>query len=115
MNRVRQQNESVLSEQTGSQLENLRDLLDIVLRRAVYTVGGGYSLASGLRDSMRRVCLLAHGRDVRPEQLLIMIKEAWFELPEPERILRNHSGDVLARVITLCIDEYYGVTGEPNA
>lgn len=115
MNRVRQQQESVLSEHTGSQLEKLRDLLDIVLRRAVYTVGGGYSLSSALRDSMRRVCLLAHARDVRPERLLIMIKEAWFELPEPERILRDHSGDVLARVITLCIDEYYGVTGEPNA
>lgn len=115
MNRVRQQHESVLSEQTGFQLENLRDLLDIVLRRAVYTVSGGYSLSSGLRQSMRRVCILAHGREVRPEQLLIMIKEAWFELPEPERILRDHSGDVLARVITLCIDKYYGVTGKPNS
>ena len=115
MNRVRQQHESILSEQTGSQLENLRELLEIVLRRAAYTVGSGYSLSSSLRDSMRRVCILAHARDIRSEQLLIMIKEAWFELPEPERILRDHSGDVLARVITLCIDEYYGVTGEPKA
>lgn len=115
MNRVRQQNTSVGSEQTAPQFENLRELLDIVLRRAAYTVGSGYSLSSGLRDSMRRVCILAHARDLRPEQLLILVKQAWFELPEPQRILRDHTGDVLARVITLCIDEYYAVTGEHNA
>ena len=115
MNRVRQESETALSDQTSSRLDNLRELLDIVLRRAVYTVGGGYSLSSALRESMRRICVLAHARDVRVEQLLVLIKESWFELPEPERILRDHSGDVLARVITLCIDEYYGVTGEPNA
>lgn len=112
MNRVSPVSESVLSEQTSSELENLRELLDIVLRRAVYTVGGGYSLSSGLRESMRRVCALAHARDIRAEQLLVMIKEAWFKLPEPDRILRDHSGDVLARVITLCIDEYYGAKGD---
>ncbi|HJQ09424.1 MAG TPA: hypothetical protein VJ840_00155 [Gemmatimonadaceae bacterium] len=94
---------------TGSTtVANLREMLDIVLRGAVYTVTSGRSLSTGLRESLVRLCSLAHKREVRAEQLLVMLKDAWSELAEPERVLREHSDEVLSRVITLCIDEYYG-------
>ena len=114
MNRVTESEGNTLSEQTATQLTNLRELLDIVLRRAVYTAGSGYSLSSGLRESMRRVCVLAHGRDVQIERLLVMVKDTWFELPEPRRILQDHSADVLSRVVTLCIDEYYALKDQDH-
>ena len=112
VNRVTESEENALTEQTHAQLTNLREMLDIVLRRAVYTVGGGFSLSNGLRESMRRVCVIAHARGVQIEQLLVMVKDAWFELPEPRRILQDHSTDVLSRVVTLCIDQYYALKDE---
>ncbi len=88
-------------------LSNLRDMLDIVLRRAVSTVASDRSLSAGLHESMVRLCSLAHKRGVRAEQLLVMIKDAWSALPEAKRALKDHSDEVLSRVITLCIDEFY--------
>lgn len=88
-------------------LANLRELTTIVLRRAVYTVSNGYAIDGKLRDSMRRVCKLAQNREVPAEGLVVMLKDAWWDMPEAERVLGHRREEVLSRVITLCINEYF--------
>ena len=102
-----EQVEQISRENPASQLKNLRELLDIVLRRAVYTASTGGALSTSLRHSIRRVCVLAQRREVLVEELLVMIKNSWYELPEAERLLRERNHDVLSRVIALSIEEYY--------
>ena len=88
-------------------LGNLRGLTTIVLRRAVYTVSNGYSIDGKLRDSMRRLCNLAHNRSLTAERLLVMLKETWWDMQEAERVLGHRREEVLSRLVTLCIDEYF--------
>ena len=59
------------------------------------------------RAMMRRTCEAAHAHGIRAEQLLLLIKDAWRELPEARRVPRHAAGDVLSRLITICIHEYY--------
>jgi hypothetical protein len=40
--------------------------------------------------------------------LVLVLKEAWGELPERRRLPRSDTDAVLARLVTACIDEYYG-------
>lgn len=102
-----EQVQQISRENPATQLKNLRELLDIVLRRAVYTASTGGGLTTSLRDSIRRVCMVAQRRGVLVEELLVMIKNVWYELPEAERLLRERNHEVLSRVIALCIEEYY--------
>ena len=88
-------------------LGNLRELATVVLRRAMYAVSNGYTIDGRLRDSMRRVCNVAHNRSVTAERLVVLMKEAWWLMPEGERVLGHRREEVLARMVTLCIDTYF--------
>ena len=102
-----EQVEQISSERPATQLTSLRELIDIVLRRAIYTASAGGALSAALRGSVRRVCVLAQRRGVLAEELLVIMKNSWYELPEAERLLRERNRDVLSRVIALSIEEYY--------
>lgn len=86
---------------------HLRELTDRVLRRAAATMGPDDLANAGVRELVQRVCILAHERGLRAEQLLLLLKAAWRELPEGRRPQQHDAGGVLARVITVCIHEYY--------
>ena len=61
-----------------------------------------------LRQALRLLCDDAHRRGMRAEQVLVLLKQAWLSLPEndpPHGILH---ADRLARVVSLCIEEFYG-------
>ena len=88
-------------------LGNLRERATIVLRRAVHTISNGYTIDGKLRESMQRICRLAHNREITAERLVVMMKEVWWEMPEAERVLGHRREEVLSRVVTLCIDEYF--------
>lgn len=85
----------------------LRELADGALRRAVAVMQPDGPVDAGVRELIRMTCNLAHDRGLRAEQLLVLIKAAWSGLPEGQRRPRHDDGDVLARVITVCIHEYY--------
>lgn len=61
-----------------------------------------------LQVSLREIAQEARGKKMRAEQLLVQLKDIWFELPEihgaPEGEGQNR---LLQRVVTLCIREYY--------
>lgn len=104
---MQRQNSDGSTVKDSESLSNLRGLATIVLRRAVYTVSNGYTIDGKLRESMRRVCKLAQNREVTVERLVVMLKEAWWDMPEAERVLGHRREEVLGRVVTVCIDEYF--------
>ena len=60
-----------------------------------------------VRAVLRQLCDAAHACGLPAERLLILLKEAWRDLPEARSAMRAHEETPLTRVITLCIDEYY--------
>lgn len=61
---------------------------------------------SAIQPALRAVAAEARERKVHAEQLLVLLKDVWFRLPNVQ------SGDAegqlqLQRVVTLCIREYY--------
>lgn len=60
-----------------------------------------------LRKALRFVSAEAREKAILPEQLLTTLKDMWYELPN----LRVASGpdhvQLLQRVVTMCIKEYY--------
>jgi len=95
------------------QTESLRRLTYDPLRRALCADGSGGPPDADVRMLLRQLCDTAHERGVPAEQLLILLKEGWRELPEARHGLRFDARDVLAHVITLCIDEYYAPGRRP--
>ena len=65
---------------------------------------------SAIQGALLRMSAEARERAVLPEQLLVLLKEAWSTLPEV-RAMTDASEQVrlLQRVVTMCIKEYYSV------
>lgn len=67
-----------------------------------------------LADASRRLSSEARREGVKPEQLIVAVKQAWAELPEARaRRLTPAHGALLERLISLCITEYYDSDGNP--
>lgn len=63
--------------------------------------------AAALEPAMRRIAAEAREKKIRAEQLLIMLKEVWYALPQLEAVRGETQTRLLQRVVTLCIREYY--------
>jgi hypothetical protein len=80
-----------------------------VLRVALLEVVEGKRDYTQLRGSVRQVCVFAHSEDVSAEQLLVRFKELWANLPPLAGLPRGRQrNDLMARVATMCIEEFYG-------
>ncbi|MDQ2931207.1 MAG: hypothetical protein M3Y05_10385 [Gemmatimonadota bacterium] len=61
-----------------------------------------------LRAALSQVCADARHSGMRAEQLLVLIKDVWSELPAGiARMPSAHGDERLNYVITTCVDEYY--------
>lgn len=84
---------------SASSIESLRAALRAYL---------GDNDTARLQEALRHIAQEARGKKMRAEQLLVQLKDIWFELPEihgaPEGEDQNR---LLQRVVTLCIREYY--------
>jgi hypothetical protein len=61
---------------------------------------------AALQPALRAVAAEAREKKVQAEQLLVLLKEVWFRLPNTQST--DGDGQVhLQRVVTLCIREYY--------
>ena len=62
-----------------------------------------------LRKSLRLLCDDARRRGMRAEQIIVLLKQAWLSLPEIHLLYQGGPyADQLARIVSLCIEEYYG-------
>jgi hypothetical protein len=65
--------------------------------------------------AVREICSEAHRLDVRAEELLIGIKQAWSQLAaERARHLGDRDGDVLREVVSSSIEVFFGPAEEPE-
>jgi hypothetical protein len=82
-----------------------------VLRVAVEIFHAAGANGSGCREALAEplagLCRTAKGRKASPEQLIIAIKEARAALPDLRRSLGENEENVLALVITVCIEQYF--------
>jgi hypothetical protein len=63
---------------------------------------------SALQPSLLAVASEARARDMLPEQLLVALKEVWSGLPEVRSMTNTREQiNLLQRVVTMCIKEYY--------
>lgn len=88
---------------------DLRIVIQLTLRADLRRVLGGCPIEqSGLRDNLRTIGAHARRHRLRAEQLLIMIKEACAGLPEARELLASKHPEVLERLISMAVEEYYG-------
>jgi hypothetical protein len=83
-----------------------------VLRRAIEAQRLGRSPGDAERRALRAVCEEARENSILVERLVILCKDVWRSLPEARQLPRDVREATLARVITLCIDEFYRADGD---
>lgn len=79
------------------------------LRAALLDVVEGKATWDDLRGPVRRLCVFAHSEDMKAEELLVRFKQVWSSLPPLAELPRGRQrNDLMAKVATMCIEEYYG-------
>jgi hypothetical protein len=89
----------------------LRVLHDGVLLSALRWAAQDDGSDREIRTAIQSTCATAREAGVTAEQLLIVLKECWRKLPEAQRLLRRDADETRARLVTMCIDEYYAPDG----
>lgn len=86
----------------------LDDATVAAVREALRHYLGNGSDPSALQGALRQMSTEARTKNVRAEQLLVLLKEVWGTLPEV-RTMTDSTAEVrmLQRVVTMCIKEYY--------
>ena len=81
-------------------VEALRAVMDRAVRRGNHT--------DELHDILCRVAAEAREKRIQAEQLLVIMKELWYSLPELRRVADNdRQVALLQELISRCIDRYY--------
>ncbi|HKW46959.1 MAG TPA: hypothetical protein VJN70_05920 [Gemmatimonadaceae bacterium] len=86
------------------------------LRKALdTTLADGDPVSSpALKHAVQRICIDARRSDLPPERLLVAFKTAMHTLPAVQRLTRGPDrDDFVRRLVSLCIDEYYGKQPRP--
>jgi hypothetical protein len=96
--------DSVVDGRVGGEL---RKLARGAVHAALYPDRQGLGQDGEAREILRLICDVARAQDTLVERVLVVLKEAWREQPEARRRRHFDAEDTLARVITLCIEEYY--------
>lgn len=61
-----------------------------------------------LQGALRAIATEAREKNMRAEELLILLKDVWYALPQIRKTPEGDSQNrLLQRVVTLCIREYY--------
>ncbi|MCW2573669.1 MAG: hypothetical protein JWO88_3727 [Frankiales bacterium] len=87
----------------------LRAAILVTLRSAVRLMGSGTFITQAeLRHSLRPICADAHRRNLRAEQLLLLMKAVWSSMPDTSAAPGAHSRrELFEHVITAVLDEFY--------
>ena len=100
----------MMAHDTGPTLPNAvtEEHLEAV-RRAIARYTAGMDPAE-LREALKALAREAREKSVAPEQLLLLLKNIWYELPA----VRSAQADVertrvLQQLVTMCIKEYYAL------
>lgn len=89
-----------------------RLLHDALVQQARPSVGmfvePSASGAAAINHAIVAICADVRQRGLRPEEMLVVVKQAWSQLaPVRARHLGDRDGDVLRHVVTLAIQHYF--------
>ena len=85
----------------------LNELADELLRCAV-RAGDRRAAADGeMREALRRACDAAHECGLHAEELVVVLRLRWRYLPKAGALVGDEGEALCARVVTLCIREFY--------
>ena len=93
---------------------HIREMTRRALRSALRADGRGDARSDEGRLALRQACEAAHGRGLHAEELLILLKREWRNLPEVRRGDRVEGEAALARVVSRCIHEFYRRSASPS-
>jgi hemoglobin-like flavoprotein len=77
------------------------------LTDALHRYAANESDLAMLQPSLRAIAEEARERKVSAEQLLVLLKDVWYQLPSVRDAADGDQQQMLQRVVTLCIREYY--------
>ena len=81
-------------------LDALRDVMQRAMRRGDH--------AQELQDVLTRAATEARTKDIHAEQLLVMMKELWYSLPDVRGAGdSDRQTELLQELISRCIAQYY--------
>ena len=81
------------------------------LRSALRNYLAGRRTGGELHRALQALCAEAHGGGLRAEELLVRLKQLFYQLPEVQALPHGTDrNDLLNRVVSVCIEEYYGET-----
>lgn len=87
---------------------------DELLRYALRTKARTRVADESMHRLVYRMCAAAHAMQLHIEELLIALKARWHALPEVRRAPGYGMDLVLARVVTMCINEFYEMEERRN-
>ena len=61
----------------------------------------------GVRAAINQMANEARDKSILPEQLLVVLKDLWYGLPDLKAAPDHQRSALLQQVVTLCIKEYY--------
>lgn len=88
---------------TGDPDDCLSNALREVLVRGIPAGGPDHET----RHLLRNICEAAHASHANVEDVLILLKETWMELPEARQSHYAEAQARLSHIISLCIEEYF--------
>ena len=98
----------MMAHDSSSPRPNLSATAIAGLEKALAAFLANQSDGSKLDSALRAVTAEAREKQVHAEQLLIVLKDVWFSLPQIRQTPSGeHQNTLLQRVITQCIREYY--------
>lgn len=97
------------SQDTGGRLNELADEL---LRCAVRAGDRGGAGDGNMRDALRRACDAAREGGLHAEELVVLVRVRWRYLPKAGTLEGPQGEALCARVVTLCIREFYSARGD---
>ena len=82
----------------------LRELFSEPSTASLLNCGGA---ASWLRAQLATLCRCAKSENLPIDQFLVVVKRAWFSLPQLRFRLGDESDQMLALVLRVCVEEYF--------
>ncbi len=80
------------------------------LRAALETSANRGTHGDELRDALCRAAAEARGKGIQAEQLLVVLKDIWYSMPQIAGASRGDgSSKLLQELVSRCIHEYYAI------
>jgi hypothetical protein len=86
-----------------------------VLRHALESGHHGTDAHNAVHRSLRSLCRVARSHGVHVEQLVVICKDAWRNLPQARDLSPEARAALIKGVVSQCIDEYYRTDGTDMA